>query len=59
MLDLRLPTGALFALLGVLLLTASGARAPLTPFPVNFYCGMAMLVFAAVMLWLARKSFGR
>ena len=52
--DLRYPIGTFFALLGVLLLTASRARAALTEAPVNLYTGCAMLVFAVAMLLTAR-----
>lgn len=59
MTDLRLPTGYLFAILGALLTGAglfANYTAPLMTVNVNLYTGLAMLVFAAVMLWLARNS---
>jgi len=56
--DLRTPIGLFFALVG-LIVTATGFsqnRAPLEPAQVNLYCGASMLIFGAVMLWLARRS---
>lgn len=32
------------------------ARAELTTANVNLYCGISMLVFGSVMLWLARRA---
>jgi len=57
--DLRIPIGIFFALVGVILCAtglAADYRAPLEAANVNLYCGAAMLVFGAVMLWLARRS---
>lgn len=60
MIDLRLPTGALFLLLGLLLCgmgLASDARPHLMPaVNINLYSGLAMLAFAAVMLALAFRG---
>ena len=60
MLDLRIPTGAFFAIIGVILLTMGvfvpGERAPLTESNVNLYCGAVMLVFGGFMLALARRG---
>ena len=60
MIDLRLPTGSLFALLGLLLTgmgLASGERPRLMPgVNINLYSGLSMLVFAAVMLGLAARG---
>ncbi|HLX46356.1 MAG TPA: hypothetical protein VKR43_23075 [Bryobacteraceae bacterium] len=53
--DLRIPIGAFFAIVGVLLMTVPSARAPLTEVPVNLYAGVSMLIFGGVMLWLARR----
>ena len=44
--------GLLVALTGL----AAGYRAPLEFANVNLYCGVSMLVFGGVMLWLARRS---
>ncbi len=57
--DLRIPIGIFFTLVGLLVgmtgLTA-GYRAPLEFANVNLYCGISMLAFGGVMLWLARRS---
>ena len=59
-LDLRYPIGLMFGIFGLLLtgygLVAPEARAPLTPVNVNLYAGAVMLVFAGVMLGLARRA---
>ena len=58
--DLRGPIGLFFTLAGLILVIASfampAARAPLTDANVNLYCGISMLVFGSVMLWLARRA---
>jgi hypothetical protein len=57
--DLRIPIGIFFALVGLLVgITglAAGYRAPLDTANVNLYCGISMLIFGGVMLWLARRS---
>jgi hypothetical protein len=54
--DLRRPIGIFFSLSGAILAVtgiATGYRAPLESVNVNLYCGAAMLVFGAVMLWLS------
>jgi hypothetical protein len=60
MLDLRLPTGAFFTLVGAILvgmgLFASSERAALTDSNVNLYCGLVMLAFGAAMLIGAKIS---
>jgi hypothetical protein len=60
MLDLRIPTGCFFALVGIILigtgLLAPSERAALTDANVNLYCGGVMLAFGAFMLALARRS---
>ena len=53
--DLRIPIGIFFLIVGLLLVTIPGARAPLTEAPVNLYAGLTMVVFGGVMLWLARR----
>ena len=57
--DLRLPSGLFFSLLGLILcvvgVLAPQYRAPLTQVNVNLYGGLAMLIFGGVMLWLARR----
>jgi hypothetical protein len=61
MLDLRIPTGCFFAIVGLLLLGMGiftpSERAALTETNVNLYCGLVMLAFGAGMLALAK--FGR
>ena len=54
--DLRVPIGIFFAIVGILLVTAPSARAPLTEVPVNLYAGLSMLLIGGVMLWLARRK---
>jgi hypothetical protein len=56
MLDLRVPTGLFFSLVGFLLLLARHSRAELTSINVNLYAGLVMLAFGAVLLALARKN---
>ena len=57
--DLRIPSGWLFLLLGVILLAVgiiAAPKAPLTDANVNLYVGLAMVVFGGGMLWLARNA---
>jgi hypothetical protein len=58
--DLRIPSGLFFTLLGLILtvmgLFSPGVRAPLTDVNVNLYAGIAMLVFGAVLLLLGRRA---
>ncbi len=58
--DLRLPSGLFFAILGVILtglgVFSPGMRAELTDFNINLYCGAAMLVFGAFLLFMARRA---
>jgi hypothetical protein len=60
MLDLRIPSGLFFAIVGLILcalgLFAPGIRAELTDVNVNLYGGAAMLVFGSALLLLARRS---
>ena len=62
MLDLRVPSGWFFTLLGVILLGmgvfAPDTRADLTDVNVNLYSGIAMLVFGLFMLLMARRATG-
>ena len=60
-LDLRKPIAALFVLLGSLLagygVAFPGAHADIAPdFNVNLVWGIAMIVFAALLLALSRRS---
>ena len=57
--DLRIPIGLFFTLAGVILAVTGVVtqnRAPLETANVNLYCGLSILVFGGVMLWLARRS---
>jgi predicted phage tail protein len=60
MLDLRLPIGWFFAIVGVLLLAmgifSPDMRAALTAVNVNLYCGLAMALFGAFLLLLAARA---
>ena len=54
MLDLRVPTGFFFTLIGLILVAmgvfSPSERAALTDSNVNLYCGLVMLAFGAAML---------
>ena len=58
--DLRVPSGFFFTLLGVILLGmaifAPNERAQLTDANVNLYSGAAMLVFGVFLLLLAARA---
>ena len=59
--DLRRPTGYLFSLLGIILLVyglvSSDVRAPLDAgVNVNLWCGLTMLVFGGILLWLSFRA---
>jgi uncharacterized membrane protein len=60
MLDLRIPTGWFFAIIGAILvgmgIFAPAERAALTDSNVNLYCGVVMLAFGLVMLALSRRG---
>ena len=60
MLDLRLPSGLFFVLIGAILtgagLIASGDQAPLQQDNVNLAAGVVMLVFGSFLLLLARRK---
>jgi hypothetical protein len=53
MTDLRKPIGVFFLIIGIALISAPFAQAPLTTAPVNLYSGISMAVFGGIMLWLA------
>ena len=60
MLDLRIPSGCFFTIVG-LILCALGVFSPekkaaLTDVNVNLYAGLSMLVLGAALLLLARRS---
>lgn len=58
--DLRVPSGYFFAILGLILLGMGlfepDARAALTEANVNLYSGLAMLVFGLFLLLMARRG---
>jgi hypothetical protein len=60
MLDLRIPSGLFFAIVGLILCSlgifSPDTRAALTDVNVNLYSGLTMLVFGAALLLLARRS---
>ncbi|HEV3197219.1 MAG TPA: hypothetical protein VGZ73_04915 [Bryobacteraceae bacterium] len=60
MLDLRVPTGSFFTLVGVILLLMAlldpSARAELTDANVNLYCGLSMVLFGGFLLLLAWRA---
>lgn len=60
MLDLRIPSGWFFVVVGVILLGFGvfepDARAALTEANVDLYCGLAMLVFGGFLLALAFRA---
>ncbi|MBC8165112.1 MAG: hypothetical protein H7Y20_04465 [Bryobacteraceae bacterium] len=56
--DLRVPSGYFFLLLGVILIAVSFtnfAKAPMTDVNVNLYAGAVMALFGGVLLWMSRK----
>jgi hypothetical protein len=60
MLDLRVPSGWFFTVLGLILVGmeswAPDSRAELTDVNVNLYSGLAMLVFGLFMLLMAWRA---
>ena len=60
MLDLRIPTGFFFTIVGLILVGMGvffpSERAALTDSNVNLYCGLVMLAFGLFMLALSRLS---
>jgi hypothetical protein len=58
--DLRLPSGLFFAILGVILVglgvLTPDLRAELTDLNINLYSGICMLVFGAFLLFMARRA---
>ncbi|MGA3094849.1 MAG: hypothetical protein ABSF25_00210 [Bryobacteraceae bacterium] len=63
MMDLRLPSGLFFTLLGLILVGmgvfAPETRAALTDANVNLYSGLPMLVFGAFLLIMAKRAGGK
>jgi len=60
MLDLRIPSGLFFAIVGLILcglgVLSPETKAALTDVNVNLYSGLAMLLFGGALLLLARRS---
>ena len=60
MLDLRIPSGCFFTIVGLLLcglgILSPENKAALTDVNVNLYSGGAMVVFGAALLLMARRS---
>lgn len=60
MLDLRVPSGWFFLLMGVILTLLglfSSYSAPMTgSINANLWSGLSMLVFGGLLLWLARRN---
>jgi uncharacterized membrane protein len=60
MLDLRVPSGWFFVILGAIVLVVGlvqpDLRAPLTDVNVNLYSGVSMLVFGGFLLLMARRA---
>jgi hypothetical protein len=57
--DLRVTIGGFFVLVGAIVGAtglAANYRAPLESANVDLYCGASMLIFGAVMLWLAWRK---
>ena len=57
--DLRIPSGWFFLLLGAVLIAVdviASPTAPLADVRVNLYTGAAMALFGGVMLWLSRSK---
>jgi hypothetical protein len=57
--DLRVPSGWFFLLLGAILIVVGAVTsptAPLTDVNVNLYTGVVMALFGGAMLWLAKKQ---
>jgi uncharacterized membrane protein HdeD (DUF308 family) len=59
MLDLRVPSGWFFILMGVIMTFLglfANYTAPLTTSNPNLYVGISMLIFGGILLWLARRA---
>ena len=60
MLDLRLPSGSFFTILGIIVagmgIFDPADRAALTDVNVNLYAGLCMLAFGLFLLMLARRA---
>ena len=57
--DLHVPSGWFFLLLGVILMAMglfTTSSAPLTTVNVNLYAGLVMAMFGGWMLWLSKRA---
>jgi hypothetical protein len=57
--DLRVPSGWFFLILGAILIgmgLLSSSTAPLTAVNVNLYTGVVMAIFGGWMLWLSKQA---
>jgi putative Ca2+/H+ antiporter (TMEM165/GDT1 family) len=58
--DLRMPSGLLFTLLGIILCLMGwiypDVRAPLAETNVNLWSGALFLAFGVLLLWMARRA---
>jgi hypothetical protein len=57
--DLRVPSGWFFLLLGAILIgmgLLTTGTAPLSDVNVNLYCGFVMALFGGWMLWLSKRA---
>lgn len=57
--DLRVPSGWFFLLLGAILIGMgffASTPAPLTSVNVNLYAGIVMAIFGGWMLWLSKQT---
>jgi hypothetical protein len=56
--DLRVPSGWFFLLVGAILIivSATAPTAPLLEVNVNLYAGIVMAAFGGSMLWLSKKQ---
>ena len=57
--DLRVPSGWFFLILGAILIGMgflSSSTAPLTSVNVNLYTGLVMAIFGGWMLWLSKQA---
>jgi hypothetical protein len=57
--DLRVPSGWFFLLLGVILIgmgVLTTSSAPLTTININLYAGLVMAIFGGWLLWLSKRA---
>ena len=59
MFDLRIPTGAFFAMIGIILLVVALFTDTPDALRVDLYCGLTMLAFGLFMLGMAWRARSR